>query len=126
MSYLEGRKFKVTCRSHSIITDQPESDEGTDQGMAPVELLNASLTACTAYYALAFLKRHLRDLKGLEVKCTWKYLEDPHRVGTICLTIIPPHALTKQEKSGLLRTIEHCTVENTLKHPPEIRMYIEG
>ena len=125
VNYLSGTKFKVTCRKHSIITDQPESEEGTDQGMTPVELLNASLSACTAYYASLFLKRHIQDLAELEVRCTWNYLEEPHRVGVINLTVVPPRVLTKQEKIGLLRSIEHCTIENTLKNTPEIRINIE-
>ena len=125
MNYVSGMKFKVTCRNHSIITDQPESEEGTDQGMTPVELLNASLSACAAYYASLFLKRHIQDLMGLEVRCTWGYSESPHRVGVINLTIVPPRVLTKQEKTGLLRSIEHCTIDNTLKHTPEIRINIE-
>ena len=93
--------------------------------MAPVELLNASLSACTAYYSSLFLKHHIQDLTRLEVRCTWKYLEEPHRVGAINLTIVPPRVLTTQEKIGLLRSIEHCTIENTLKNTPEIRINIE-
>jgi len=125
VNYISGTKFEVICRSHSIITDQPESDGGADQGMTPVELLNASLSACAAYYASLFLKRHIQDLMRLEVRCTWNYSESPHRVGVINLTIVPPRALTKQEKIGLLRVIEHCTIENTLKHPPEIRIDVQ-
>ena len=120
VNYLSGTKFKVTCRNHSIITDQLISEEGTDKGMTPVELLNASLSACQAYYASLFLRRHIQDVTGLEVRCTWNYSESPHRVGVINLTVGPPRVLTKQVKIGLLRSIEHCTIKNTLKHPPEI------
>lgn len=125
VKYLNGTKFEVTCRGHSIISDQPESEQGTDKGMTPVELLNASLSACSAYFASLFLKRRIQDLKGLEVRSTWQYSENPHRVGTITLTIIPPRALTKQEKTGLLKSIEHCTIENTLRYTPEIRVDIK-
>ncbi len=120
VSYLEGVKFKITARSHSITIDQPESEGGTDQGMTPVELFNASLAGCAAYYAYLFLKRRVNDLKGLEVRAYWKYLENPHRVGAIGLEIVSPHPLTGSEKAGLLREVEHCTIDNTLKHPPEI------
>jgi len=93
--------------------------------MTPVELLNASLSACAAYYASLFLKRRIEDLEGLEVRCTWNYSENPHRVGVINLTVVSPRVLTKQEKAGLLRSIEHCTIENTLKHTPEISIDVE-
>ena len=117
--------FEVTCRGHSIITDQPEP-VGTDQGMTPVELFIASLSACAAHYAQLFLKRRIRDLKGLEIISTWQFLENPHRVGAITLTIVPPRSLTEQEKTGLLKSIEQCTIENTLKHQAEIKIDIKG
>ena len=122
--YLEGTKFEVESRSHTIITDQPKSEKGTNQGMAPVELLNASLAACVAYYAIIFLNRRFTDLKGLEVRSGWEYSENPHRVGVIHLEIISPHSLTEPEKKGLLRSVEHCTIENTLKYPPKIRINV--
>ena len=125
VKYLEGTKFEATCRSHSIITDQPESENGTDQGMTPVELFNISLASCAAYYASTFLKRRVKDLTGLEVRSSWQYLEDPHRVGAIYLTIVPPRVLTEPERKGLLRSVEHCTIENTLKHTPDIRIDIK-
>ena len=125
VKYLKGYKFEITCRSHRIITDQPKSENGTDQGMTPVELLIASLASCASYYAVTFLKRRIPDLTGLEVQSSWQHLEDPHRVGIIHLTIVSPQSLTENQRKGLLRTIEHCTVENTLKHTPKIQINIK-
>ncbi|MDQ1278985.1 MAG: putative redox protein [Thermoproteota archaeon] len=82
VKYLDGKKFEVACRGHSIIVDQPESEDGTDKGMTPVELLNASVSACAAFYALLYLKRRIKDLNDLEVKASWEYSENPHRIGT--------------------------------------------
>jgi len=126
VKHLDGVKFEVTCRSHRIIIDQPGSEEGTDQGVTPVELLNASLASCVAYYAVTFLKRRIPDLTGLEIQCSWQYSENPHRVGAIHLTIVTPRVLTESEKNGLFRTVRHCTVENTLKHIPSIRIDIKA
>jgi putative redox protein len=122
VQYLKGKKFEITCRSHQIITDQPNSEGGTDQGMTPIELLIASLTSCAAFYTVTFLERRIPTLAGLEVRSTWEYSENPHRVGTIHLTIVLPKRLRKHEKKGLLRTVEQCTIENTLKHSPTIHL----
>lgn len=123
VKYLEGKRFEVKCRSHRIITDQPEEENGNNQGMTPVELFNASFASCAAYYAMMFLKRRIPDLI-LEVQNSWHYSEDPHRIGDIHLTIVLPHDLTDPEKKGLLRSIEHCTIENTLKHTPNIQISV--
>jgi uncharacterized OsmC-like protein len=125
VKYVEGKKFEIMCRSHRIIVDQPESEGGKDQGMTPIELLNASLASCAAFYAVTFLERRIPDLTGLEVRSSWQYSEDPHRVGTIHLTIVSPHVLLESRRKGLLRTVEHCTVENTLKHTPKIHIDIK-
>jgi uncharacterized OsmC-like protein len=122
VKYLSGKKFEVRCRSHKIIIDQPESEGGTDQGMTPIDLLPASLASCAAFYAMTFLERRIPTLSGLEVRSTWHYVENPHRVGTIHLYIVLPQRLSDHEKRGLLRTVEHCTVGNTLRHPPQIQI----
>ena len=101
-----------------ITIDQPRSADGTDKGMDPVELLSVSIASCAAYFAMAFLRRRILDLTGLEVECDWEYAEDPHRVGTIDLKVVLPADLPDREKEGLLRTVEHCTVKNTLEYPP--------
>lgn len=124
VKYIKGKMFEVACRSHRIIADQPRSEEGTDKGMAPVELLNAAIASCAAFYAMMFLSHRAMNLSGLMVSCSWQYSEDPHRVGSIDLTIITPcaRALTEPEKKGLLRSVEHCTIKNTLEQPPKIRI----
>ena len=122
VKYIEGKRFEASCRSHKITIDQPESVDGTDKGMEPVELLNVSIASCAAYYALSFLRRRIADLTGLEVRCDWQYSENPNRVGTVDLAIVLPAELTKREKEGLLRSVGQCTVKNTLEHPPTVRV----
>lgn len=73
VKYLNGKKFEVKCRTHTIITDQPVSADGTDRGMTPVEMLNGALASCAAHYALLFLSNRTVDLKGLEVQSSWQY-----------------------------------------------------
>ena len=46
----KGKKFEVECRSHRIVVDQKKSDDGTDEGMNPVELFNAALASCNSKY----------------------------------------------------------------------------
>jgi uncharacterized OsmC-like protein len=123
---LSETEFEITCRNHRIIVDQPKSEKGTDKGMTPVELFNASLASCVAHSATAFLTRRMTDLEKLTVEGTWQYTEDPHRIGAIQLRIVTHSSLTKSEKDGLLRTVEHCTVENTIKHVPNITIEVDS
>ena len=124
--YQKGTRFEAQSRTHTLVVDQPESEDGTDQGMTPVELFVASLASCIAYYASMFLSRHIPDLTGLEVQTTWHYSDNPHRIGGMHFIISVPHVLTEAEKRGLLRTVEHCTVENTIKHNPSISIEVKA
>lgn len=74
---------------------------------------------------MTFLERRIPALSGLEVRSTWQYSETPHRVGTMHLSIVLPRRLSEPEKRGLLRTVEHCTVGNTLRHPPKIQISVK-
>lgn len=120
VKYQEGTRFEVQSRTHRIIVDQPKSEDGTDQGMTPVELFNASLASCIAYFASVFLRRHVSDLTGLEIQSSWKYSENPHRISAMHFVICTPRVLTEPEKRGLLRAAEQCTIQNTIKHNPSI------
>jgi uncharacterized OsmC-like protein len=120
VKYLEGKKFQVNCRSHSIVIDQPQSSNGTDKGMNPVEIFAASLASCAAFYATTFLNRHIKSLNGLEIKCSWNYSDNPHRIGEISLNVNIPFRISESIKKGMLRSISNCTVKNSIEHTPKI------
>ena len=48
---IEGVRFVIKARSHTVVCDQPKENSGQDEGMTPPELLLASLGACAGYYA---------------------------------------------------------------------------
>jgi putative redox protein len=124
VAYLEGSRFEATCRGHTIVVDQPELEGGSDKGMTPVELFNVSLASCVAHSAVTFLKRRIPDLQNLIVQSDWQYADNPHRVVAMHIHLIVPRELTDPETKGLQRTIEQCTVSNTLKGVPKIDIQI--
>ena len=123
--YIEGKKFEVECRSHRIVVDQKKSEDGTDEGMNPIEFFNATLASCVSYYALMFLKRRIKNLKGLEVQSSWEFSKDTRRIGEIYLTIYMPENISERVRKGLMRTVEHCTVKNSLDNPPKIKIILK-
>jgi len=124
--HLGGTTFEVSCRSHTLVIDQPPQEGGSDKGMTPVELFNASLTTCIACSAVAFLARRIPDLQGLTVKADWQYADNPHRVVAVHIRLLVPRELADPEVRGLQRTIQHCTVSNTLKGVPKIDIAVDS
>jgi putative redox protein len=125
VSQLEGVKFAIEARSHTVISDQPVENGGMDAGMTPPELLLASLGSCAAFYALQYLKT--RDLAqgGVKVAVTAEKLLKPARLGNFQIKVTSPVALTPEQNEGMLRSVHHCLVHNTLLTPPQIDLTIE-
>ena len=120
ITHLDRVKFSIQSRTHTILCDQPTDNGGDDSGMTPPELLLASLGSCAAFYAAQYLKaRNLADT-GVEVMVTAEKLKQPARVGNFRVQVLCPVSLTSEQTEGLMRSVHHCLVHNTLLTPPEI------
>jgi len=122
ITHLDHVKFAIQARSHSIVCDQPAENGGGDSGMTPPELLLASLGSCAAFYAVQYLKtRHLAE-SGVEVSVTAEKLKSPSRLGNFQIHVACPVSLTEEQTEGLMRSVHHCLIHNTLLSPPEIKI----
>ena len=122
VSHLGQVKFNIQSRNHSILCDQPVENGGADCAMTPPELMLASLGSCAAFYAVQYLKtRNLSD-HGVEVSVTAEKLKQPARLGNFNIRVECPVPLTKEQTEGLMRSVHHCLIHNTLLAPPEIKI----
>jgi uncharacterized OsmC-like protein len=122
IKHLDRVKFSIQSRSHTILCDQPADNGGDDAGMTPPELLLASLGSCAAFYAAQYLKtRNLADT-GVEVSVTAEKLKSPARLGDFHIHVACPVALTEEQTEGLMRSVHHCLIHNTLLSPPDIKI----
>jgi uncharacterized OsmC-like protein len=120
VAHLDQVKFSIQARSHTIVCDQPPENGGEDSGMTPPELLLASLGSCAAFYAVQYLKTRNLAQSGVEVTVTAEKLKQPARVGNFRIRVLSPVALTEEQREGLMRSVHHCLIHNTLLSPPEI------
>ena len=122
VTHLDHLKFAIHSRSHSIVCDQPTGNGGEDSGMTPPELMLASLGSCAAFYAVQYLKaRSLADA-GVEVSITAEKLKQPARLGDFLIQVTCPVALTEEHTEGLLRSVHHCLIHQTLLSPPTVKI----
>ncbi len=124
VTQLDNVKFSIQSRSHTILCDQPAENGGGDEGMTPPELLLASLGSCAEFYAVQYLKTRNLALSGVEVTVTAEKLKQPARLGNFRIHVTCPVALTSEHTEGLMRSVHHCLVHNTLLAPPEINIEI--
>jgi uncharacterized OsmC-like protein len=122
IEHLDRVKFAIHSRSHTVLCDQPAENGGEDSGMTPPELLLASLGSCAAFYAVQYLKTRRLAESGVEVRVTAEKLKQPARLGNFRVHVSCPVALTEEQTEGLMRSVHHCLVHNTLLTPPEIEI----
>ena len=120
ITHLDRAKFAIQSRSHTILCDQPTENGGEDCGMTPPELLLASLGSCAAFHAVQYLKTRNLAETGVEVTVTAEKLKQPARVGNFRVHVACLISLTEEQTEGLMRSVHHCLVHDTLLMPPEI------
>ena len=122
VTHLDQVRFSIQARSHTVICDQPAENGGADAGMTPPEFLLASLGSCAAFYAVQYLKTRKLAESGVEVTVTAGKLMQPARLGNFHIRVVCPVALSEEHTQGLMRSVHHCLIHNTLLAPPEINI----
>jgi uncharacterized OsmC-like protein len=123
VTHQDGDRYTVRIRGHELVTDQPVEAGGDDAGPTPTELFVAGLAACVAFYAGRFLRRHTDS--SVSVACTYDMSEDrPARVIAVRMSVDVPTALRDDVREGLRRAVEHCTVHNSLRTPPDVHISV--
>jgi putative redox protein len=122
VTHLDHVKFAIQSRSHSLVCDQPIDNGGEDAGMTPPELMLASLASCAAYYAVQYLACRNLANTGVEVSVSAEKLTSPARLGNFSIDVKCPVVLTEEQTEGLMRSVHHCLIHQTLLSPPEVKI----
>ena len=124
-SHLGGDRFAIDVRGHRIHVDQPVDNGGEDSAPTPTELFAASLAGCVAFYARRYLARHNLASDGMAVEAEFSAGGTPNRITDITIHVTPPAALPAQRHKAFLAVASHCTLHNTLEHPPAVEVRLD-
>ncbi|HET6357938.1 OsmC family protein [Streptomyces sp.] len=121
VTHVSGQSYAVFMRDHELTVDQPVDAGGSDEGPTPVELFVSSIATCVAYYAGRFLERHHLPYENLRVWAEFDMADDrPARVSAVRMRIELPVEIGTVRRRSLLAVVDHCTVYNSLRVPPEV------
>ncbi|AVZ76707.1 osmotically inducible protein OsmC [Streptomyces lunaelactis] len=121
VTHVSGQSYAVFVRDHELTVDQPVDAGGSDEGPTPVELFVSSLASCAAYYAGRFLERQHLPNESLRVRAEFDMADDrPARVSAVRMRIELPEEIGTVRRRSLLAVVDHCTVHNSLRVPPEV------
>jgi putative redox protein len=115
-------RFAIDIRGHRIVVDQPSDESHREEGPTPIELLVAALASCTAHFAHRVLVRD-DPHATVGVRCGYRMTHDgPHRVELVDLNVTLPPGLSAQRRASVERAMQHCTVHESLRLPPGIKV----
>ena len=120
-----GACFSVQIRDHEITVDQPVGEGGNDAGPMPIELLGASLGACVAHYAAAFLRARGYEPGDMRVEVTQQAAANPTRVGDFSVRLVLPMDLPPVYGELIERRITTCPAYNTLTYGARVGVTVE-
>jgi putative redox protein len=112
-------KTEIKSPTHTIISDEPESNGGKDLGLAPKELLASSLAACTSITLRMYASRKGWDLTDVKVEVTFD-TDSTENKFKIIRNIQLFGALDNDQKTRLLNIADKCPVHKILTNPIEI------
>lgn len=120
--HLDGDRFAIDVRGHTLLVDQPTDAGGSDTAPTPTELFMAGLASCVAFYARRYLARHHIDPAGLTVSASYEIGGRPTRVHGMKIVVTPPVGLPADRRDAFLAVASHCTVHNTLTQPADVEI----
>lgn len=108
----------IQARKHSIVSDEPLSLEGQDEGMTPTELLGASLASCTCITMKMYAERKGWDVTiDVVVEVDYSY-KNPKATFNKYIAIIG--AVSDADKERLLKIASSCPIHKLLVQTSEI------
>lgn len=109
----------VSAGSHVIISDEPKSAGGNDEGMEPFELLLASIGSCTAITLRMYADRKSWPLESVKINLSMEQKSDRSET-YITKNIILTGDLTPEQKQRLMLIADLCPTHQLLMHPVRI------
>ncbi|MGZ8621239.1 MAG: OsmC family protein [Solirubrobacterales bacterium] len=97
---------------HAIVTDEPLSLGGTDEGPAPHELLPAALASCISTTVAMYANRHEWEIGEVSVDVEYDNESSPRRLS---IDVHLPPDLTDEQQLRLERVARTCPLRRALE-----------
>ena len=94
-----------------------------DQLYSPFHMLASGLALCTFSILQSWAETTRLSADELAVEIGWSFVEDPHRIGALTVTLDWP-ALPPSRVAAARRVAARCAIHATLHHPPEIAIVL--
>ncbi|MFN8240948.1 MAG: OsmC family protein [Bacteroidales bacterium] len=117
---LDGGKIVTAhIEGHSIKTDQPLDNGGTNTAPAPFDLFLASIGTCAGIYVKSFCDKRQIPTDGVKIVQSVEYDDEKRVPVSIKLDIQLPEGFPEKYREAVINAADLCLVKKTIARQPK-------
>jgi len=120
VTHRHGQSFSIHVRGHALVSDEPVTLGGDDEGPTPTELMVAGLAACAADEVVKSLSHDGLSFDVTEVGADFGWDADGGRVAWVRLSVTLPDQISERTRETLLQSMLSCPARKMLAEPPHV------
>jgi len=122
VNFLDNLRLEAKFDDFSVIADQPIRYKGDGSAPSPFDYFLASSALCAAYFIKVYCNS--RDIPTDGIRVAQNNIVDPEdRYNQIFqIQVELPESLSEKDRTGILRSVERCTVKRVIQTGPEFKI----
>ncbi|MHB0777482.1 OsmC domain/YcaO domain-containing protein [Halomonas sp. WWR20] len=122
VNYLDNLRQEALFDDFTVITDQPIRYKGDGSAPGPFDYFLASTALCAAYFVRVYC--NTRGIPTENIRLSQNNIVDPeNRYNQIFkIQVELPEDLSEKDRTGILRSIERCSVKRVIQNNPEFQI----
>ena len=119
VNFLDNLRVEAKFDDFTVVADQPIRYKGDGSAPGPFDYFLASSAMCAAYFVKVYCLA--RDIPTENIRLSQNNIVDPEdRYKQIFkIQVELPEGLSEKDRTGILRSIERCTVKKVVQTGPE-------
>lgn len=114
-------KTELTSGTHTLLSDEPAGNGGTDSGPMPGDFMRMALASCTAITLRMYADRKKMDIERIDVTVNSERLE--YKTVFKCEIAIVGN-ITEEQRARLEEIAHKCPVHVVLANPIEVETIV--
>jgi len=122
VNFLDNLRLEALFDDFSVIADQPIRYKGDGSAPGPFDYFLASSALCAAYFVKLYC--NTRNIPTDNIRVAQNNIVDPeNRYKQIFkIQVELPEDLSEKDRTGILRSIERCTVKKAIQAGPDFQI----
>ena len=124
VNYLDNLRLEAKFDDFTVIADQPVRYKGDGSAPGPFDYFLASSALCAAYFVKVYCEA--RGISTDNIGLAQNNIVDPeNRYKQIFkISVELPEELSDKDRTGILRSIERCSVKKVVQEGPEFQIEV--